>query len=82
MSIIYFKPRDRFDFSKGTMDIGNPITWDRDHFLRHLFKRIFATPESRLKEFYRHHLHYYLANNVRNSVKLFFKICGSFSKDN
>ena len=73
MSIIYFKPRERFDFSKDTMNIGNPLTWDRRHFLKHLFKRIFTVPESRLKEFYRHHLHYYLANNVSASEELFFR---------
>lgn len=73
MSINYFKPRDRFDFSKDTMDIGNPITWDRDHFLRHLFKRIFALPESRLKEFYHYHLDYYLANNSNSSEGFFFR---------
>lgn len=73
MSINYFKPRDRFDFSKDTMDIGNPITWDRDHFLRHLFKRIFALPESRLKEFYNHHLAYYLRTSNDSNEELFFK---------
>jgi hypothetical protein len=32
MSIIYFKLRDRFDLSNNTLDIGNPITWNRLHF--------------------------------------------------
>lgn len=73
MSINYFKPRDRFDFSKDTMDIGNPITWDRDHFLKHLFKRIFAMPESRLKEFYHYHLDYYLTNSNSSREEFFFR---------
>jgi len=73
MSIIYFKPRDRFDFSANTSDIGNPITWSQSHFLKHLFKRIFAIPKARFQEFYQHHLNYYL-KTVDNSIEeLFFK---------
>lgn len=30
----FFKPRDRFDFSKDTLDIGNPLSWKRAHFLK------------------------------------------------
>jgi len=52
MSVNYFKPRDRFDFSKDTLDIGNPLTWDREQFLKHLFKRIFAISEDRIEAFY------------------------------
>ena len=73
MSINYFKSRDRFDFSKDTMDIGNPVTWDRDHFLKHLFKKLFALPESQLKKFYHYHLNYYLANNSNGTEELFFR---------
>ena len=32
MSITYFRPRDPFDFSKDTLDIGNPLSWDRSQF--------------------------------------------------
>jgi len=42
MSINYFRPRNRFDFGNDTLHIGNPITWSRKDFLKHLFKRIFA----------------------------------------
>ena len=42
MSISFFRPRDRFDFSKDTLDIGNPISWKRAHFKKHFFKRVFA----------------------------------------
>jgi hypothetical protein len=73
MSISYFKPRGRFDFSKDTLDIGNPLTWDREHFLKHLFKRLFALREDRLKEFYGHHLDYYLVNNTNGSEEFFFR---------
>lgn len=73
MSIIYFKQRDRFDFAVDTLDVGNPITWKRSHFLKHLFKRIFAIHENRLNEFYHHHLDYYLAKNDRVNEELFFK---------
>jgi len=73
MSIFYFKPRDRFDFSSDTLDIGNPITWNRLHFLKHLFKRIFAISEQRFFEFYSHHLNYYLKNINNGSEELFFK---------
>ncbi len=70
--INYFKPHGRFDFEKDTSDIGNPVTWGRNHFLKRLFKRIFALPEGRLKEFYHHHLDYYLVNNTNGSRELFF----------
>ncbi|MFF5383149.1 MULTISPECIES: hypothetical protein [Pedobacter] len=73
MSIIYFKPRDRFDFSLSTLDIGNPITWNQSHFLKHLFKRIFAIPPTRFEEFYRHHWDYYQKNVIDSTEKLFFK---------
>jgi len=73
MSIIYFKPRDRFDFSVNTLDIGNPISWSRSHFLKHLFKRIFTIPQTRFQEFYQHHLDYYLKTVDNSSKELFFK---------
>lgn len=73
MSIIYFKPRDRFDFSVNTLDIGNQISWSRSHFLKHLFKRIFAIPPLRFQEFYQHHLDYYLKNTDNSTEELFFK---------
>jgi hypothetical protein len=73
MIINYFKLRDRLDFSKETLNIGNAITWKRSHFLKHLFKRIFAIHENRLNEFYHHHLDYYLAKNDRVNEELFFK---------
>lgn len=73
MSIIYFKPCDRFDFSANTLDIGNPITWSRSHFLKHVFKRIFALPSLRFQEFYQHHLYYYLKNTDNSNEELFFK---------
>ncbi|MCX3264197.1 hypothetical protein [Pedobacter agri] len=73
MSIIYFKPLDRFDFSSTTLDIGNPITWSRSHFLKHLFKRIFALDSTRFKEFYNHHLHYYLENIDEGQEQTYFK---------
>lgn len=70
---IYFKPRDRFDFSVNTLDIGNPITWSRSHFLKHLFKRIFTLPPTRFQEFYQHHLDYYLKNTYDSNEEVFFK---------
>jgi len=73
MSISYFKPHDRFDFSENTLDIGNPITWSRLHFLKHFFKRIFAIPPMRFQEFYLHHLDFYLKNTGDSSEKSFFK---------
>jgi len=73
MSINYFKERGRFDFAKDTLDVGNPLTWDRNHFLKHLFKRIFALHEDRLKEFYNHHLNYYIVSHENGSEELFFR---------
>jgi hypothetical protein len=73
MGITNFKPRDRFDFTDDTLDIGNPVTWSRSHFLKHLFKRIFAIEEKRFVEFYRHHLGYYLKTIKNSSEELFFK---------
>lgn len=73
MNIFFFNPRYRFDFSSNTLDIGNPITWKRSHFLKHLFKRIFAIPTERFEEFYSHHLAYFLNQQPSNSEELFFK---------
>jgi len=73
MSITYFKQRERFDFSNDTLDIGNPLTWKRAHFLKHFFKRVFAINEDRLEEFYRHHLTYYLVNHTDGNEETFFK---------
>ncbi|SDF67224.1 hypothetical protein SAMN05216464_1243 [Mucilaginibacter pineti] len=73
MSVTYFKPRDRFDFSKDTLDIGNPLQWDRKHFLKHLFKRAFAISEDRIEEFYQRHLDYYLEKHSDGSEEIFFK---------
>ncbi len=69
----YFKPRDRFDFTDDTLDIGNPLTWKRTHFLKHLFKSIFAISEERNVEFYTRHLNYYLTNHPDDSEEAFFK---------
>ncbi|WP_316826819.1 hypothetical protein [Pedobacter miscanthi] len=73
MAISYFKPRNRFDFAVTTLDIDNPITWKRSHFLKHFFKRIFAIHEDRLNEFYHHHLDYCLAKNDKVNEQIFFK---------
>src|SRR4051794_4010488 len=73
MSIAFFKPRGRFDFSKNTLDIGNPLTWDREQFLKHFFKRVFAIGEDRIKEFYQRHLAYYLAEHTDGSEEIFFR---------
>ena len=73
MSINYFKPRDRFDFSNDTLDIGNPITWSRKDFLKHLFKRIFAISEERIEEFYQRHLNYYLKVHPNSNEEPFFR---------
>lgn len=73
MSIGFFKPRDRFDFSTDTLDIGNPISWSRKDFLKHLFKRIFAISEGRLEDFYQRHLNYYLEKYPNSSEEPFFR---------
>lgn len=73
MGISYFKPRDRFDFSNDTLDIGNPVTWSRKDFLKHLFKRIFSISEERIEEFYQRHLNYYLAEYPNSNEEPFFR---------
>jgi hypothetical protein len=73
MSFTYFKPRDRFDFSNDTLDIGNPRTWSRKNFLKHLFKRIFAISENHIEEFYQRHLNYYLAEYPNSNEEPFFR---------
>ena len=73
MSVTYFKPRDRFDFSKDTLDIGNPVQWDRSQFLKHFFKRVFAIPGDRVEEFYQRHLAYYLLHHPDGTEEIFFK---------
>lgn len=73
MSVTYFRPRDRFDFSKDTLDIGNPVQWNRSHFLKHFFKRVFTIPEDRIEEFYQRHLTYYLSHHPDGTEEVFFK---------
>jgi hypothetical protein len=73
MSTTYFKLRDRFDFSTDTLDIGNPISWSRKNFLRHLFIRIFAIREERIEEFYQRHLNYYLEQHTDGNEETFFR---------
>lgn len=73
MSISYFKPRHRFDFSNDTLDIGNPVSWSRKDFLKHLFKRIFAISEKRIEEFYQRHFAYYLETHPDGNEEVFFK---------
>jgi hypothetical protein len=76
MNIIYFRPRDRFDFSKDSLDIGNPLTWNRAHFLKHFFKRVFAISEERIEEFYQRHLAYYLETQPDGSEEVFLSTFG------
>jgi hypothetical protein len=73
MGLEYFRPRDRFDFSKNTLDIGNYLQWSRKNFLKHFFLRIFAIDASRWPEFYNRHLTYYLKNNTHGKEEYFFK---------
>ena len=73
MSLEFFRPRDRFDFSKDTLDIGKPFFWDRESFLKHFFLRIFALATHRWEEFYYHHLTYYLASHSDGDEEIFFK---------
>src|SRR5579863_8834950 len=73
MSVTYFKPRDRFDFAPDTLDLGNPLSWDRAQFLKHFFKRIFAIGLDRFEEFYQRHLSHYLANHTDGTEEIFFK---------
>lgn len=73
MSVTFFKPRGRFDFTKGTLDIGNPISWKRAHFKRHFFIRVFAIDETHIEEFYQWHLSYYLGKHLGGNEEIFFK---------
>lgn len=73
MSVTYFKPRDRFDFAKDTLDIGNPVSWDKAHFLKHFFKRMFAIADNQLEAFYHHHLVYYLEKHKAGTEEVFFR---------
>lgn len=73
MSVTYFRPHGRFDFAQDTLDLGNPLSWDRAQFLKHFFKRVFAISADRIEEFYQHHLAYYLANHTDGTEEIFFK---------
>lgn len=73
MSLEYFRPRDRFDFSKNTLDIGNYLQWSRKNFLKHFFLRIFAVDASRWGDFYQRHFKYYSQRNPEGSEECFFK---------
>lgn len=72
MSLDYFRPRDTFDFSKDTLDIGNFLHWNKKSFLKHFFLRVFAIDAGRWEEFYSHHFEYYLAKHQDGSEELFF----------
>lgn len=72
MSLEYFRPRDPFDFSKNTLDIGNYLHWNKKSFLKHFFLRIFAIDASRWEEFYKRHLTYYLAKHKDGKEEDFF----------
>jgi hypothetical protein len=73
MSVTYFKSRDRFDFASDTLDLGNPLSWDKSQFLKHFFKRVFAIPADRIEEFYQHHLVFYLSHHSDGTDEIFFK---------
>lgn len=73
MSVTYFRPRARFDFSKDTLDIGNPLNWDRSQYLKHFFKRVFAIPGNRVAEFYQRHLAHYLLHHDDGTEEIYFK---------
>jgi len=74
MSLDYFRPRDRFDFSKDSLDIGNAISWDKESFLKHFFLRFFLLKEDRWNEFYQRHLSYHLNLHPESSEEIFFKV--------
>ena len=74
MSLEFFRQRDRFDFSKDTLDIGQPLFWDRKTFLRHFFLRILALSANRWEEFYQYHLNYYLEKHPNDNEENFFKV--------
>lgn len=73
MSLEFFRPRDRFDFSKDVLDIGKPFLWNRDSFLKHFFLRVFAIAPDRWEEFYHYHLNYYLETQPEGNEETFFK---------
>jgi len=74
MSLEFFRLRDRFDFSKDTLDIGRPLIWNKDSFLKHFFLRVFAIGmHHRWSEFYHHHLEYYTDKNPDGKEELFFR---------
>lgn len=73
MGIVYFKTRGRFDFSKNSLDIGNPISWSKPNLLKFLFKKVFAIDSEKLKVFYQYHLDFFLESNPEESEEAFFK---------
>jgi hypothetical protein len=74
MSLEFFRQRDRFDFSKDTLDIGHPLFWDRESFLKHFFLRVVAISADRWQEFYHHHLSYYLKKHPDANEEIFFRV--------
>jgi len=74
MSLEFFRPRDRFDFSRDTLDIGKPLFWNRETFLKHFFLRVFAISAIRWQEFYTHHLNYYLEKHPDGKEETYFKV--------
>jgi hypothetical protein len=72
MSAEFFRPRDLLDFSKETLDIGVPLPFASGNFLKHFFTRFFHIPESRLEEFYAHHLKYYLEKYSEGREEIYF----------
>jgi len=74
MSVEFFRPRDLFDFSKDTLDIGVPMPFASGNFLKHFFTRFFHIASSRWEEFYTHHLKYYLGKHNEGREEIYFKV--------
>lgn len=61
MSIVFFRLHKPWDFSPGSLDIGNWLPyWKRSQLNRFVLNRIIAIGEQRFADFYQHHLAYYL----------------------
>lgn len=72
MSITYFRLHKPWDFSSGTMDIGNWLPyWKRSQLNRFVLNRIIALGEKRFPDFYAYHLAYYLETQPDADEQLF-----------
>ncbi len=73
MSVLFFSPRKRYDFTKNGLGIGTWFTWKKSHYKRFVFQKIYQIGEQRFPEFYNYHLNYYQSTQPDAQEQVFHK---------